>query len=123
MNDTFFKAGSNAPIFLCVGGEGPLYGDSVVSSVHCNIAVEWLNATGALMLGLEHRYYGCHNKSACPYDASTSANDKWNYLSSQQALADLASFHAHIGTTFGLTKKNKWISWGGSYPGMLAGCE
>ena len=40
VNDTFYKPGG--PVFLCVGGEGPaLTGWSVVSSVHCNVAVEY----------------------------------------------------------------------------------
>ena len=58
VNDTFFKgaADSNAPVFVCVGGEGPPLDGSVVrSSVHCNVAVEWLQETGALMVALEHR--------------------------------------------------------------------
>ena len=39
VNDTFYKPGG--PVFLCVGGEGPaLTGWSVVSSIHCNVAVE-----------------------------------------------------------------------------------
>ena len=120
VNDTFFVPGSNAPVFLCVGGEGPpLDGSVVVASVHCNVAVEWLPATGALMLAVEHRYYGCHNASACPYSAADPQPLKW--LSSRQALADLATFHAHATAAFGLTAQNKWVSWGGSYPGMLAG--
>ena len=40
VNDTFWKgATSNAPIFLCVGGEGPAFdGSVVVDSVHCSNA-------------------------------------------------------------------------------------
>ena len=56
VNDTFWKPGSDAPVFLCVGGEGPpLDGSVVVSSVHCNGAVEMLEETGALMFAVEHR--------------------------------------------------------------------
>lgn len=47
--------------------------------------------------------------------------DALQHLSSRQALADLAGFHAHVTEAFGLTAQNKWVSWGGSYPGMLAG--
>ena len=72
MNDTFWVPGSDAPIFLCVGGEGPqLDGSVLVASPHCNNAVEWLPETKALMLAVEHRYYGCHNESACPYTAGS----------------------------------------------------
>lgn len=38
------------------------------------------------------------------------------YLSSEQALADLASFRASMSATMGLDKR-KWIVFGGSYPG------
>eukprot|EP00657_Telonema_sp_P-1_P009265 TRINITY_DN3456_c0_g1_i2.p1 TRINITY_DN3456_c0_g1~~TRINITY_DN3456_c0_g1_i2.p1 ORF type:complete len:454 (+),score=116.90 TRINITY_DN3456_c0_g1_i2:66-1427(+) len=119
VNDTFFARGSSAPVFLCVGGEGPpIDGSAVVDSVHCNVAVEWLSETKALMVAVEHRYYGCHNTSACPYSASDKQPLK--FLSSRQAVEDLATAHAHISTEFGLTSDNKWVSWGGSYPGMMA---
>ncbi len=42
------------------------------------------------------------------------------YLSSEQALADLASFRQFIADQFNLTDSNKWVSFGGSYPGMVA---
>ena len=44
---------------------------------------------------------------------------KW--LSSRQALADIAQFHPYILENYGLSEKNRWIAFGGSYPGMLAG--
>ena len=117
VNDTFWRPGSDAPIFLCVGGEGPaLDGSVVVSSPHCNNAVEWLPETKApfpalhtlllphphpphppsppppppalpsqaLLFAVEHRYYGCHNASACPYSAHDAHPLQW--LSSRQAL-------------------------------------
>ena len=56
VNDTFYKGDSDAPVYLCVGGEGPpLDGSVVVSSVHCNVAVEALADTNAIMFALEHR--------------------------------------------------------------------
>lgn len=42
------------------------------------------------------------------------------YLSSQQALADLANFIGGINTKLKINKKVKWIVFGGSYPGSLA---
>ena len=37
VNDTFFVRGSNAPVFMCIGGEGtPIDWMILVSSVHCN---------------------------------------------------------------------------------------
>ncbi|KAF0711225.1 hypothetical protein As57867_005337, partial [Aphanomyces stellatus] len=39
----------------------------------------------------------------------------------QQALADLAAFQDHFNQQHNLTKANKWVTFGGSYPGMLSG--
>eukprot|EP00930_Biecheleria_cincta_P086071 TRINITY_DN75437_c0_g1_i1.p1 TRINITY_DN75437_c0_g1~~TRINITY_DN75437_c0_g1_i1.p1 ORF type:complete len:586 (+),score=58.09 TRINITY_DN75437_c0_g1_i1:33-1760(+) len=122
VNDTFWQPGSDAPIFLCVGGEGPpLDGSAVVSSVHCNVAAEWLPTKDALMFALEHRYYGCHNLSACP--VSNLADSKaLSFLSSRQAIEDVASFVTAMIDRYNLRPGiNKWVTWGGSYPGMLAG--
>jgi len=118
VNDTFWDG--SGPVFLCVGGEGPaIDGSAVTGSVHCNVAVEYLPEAKALMFAVEHRYYGCHNMSACPYSHSDPEPLKW--LSSRQALADLAAFHAYAAAEYSLSPANKWVSFGGSYPGMLAG--
>lgn len=121
MNDTFWTgAASGAPVFLCVGGEGPpLTGASVVNSVHCSNAAEWLPETGALMLALQHRYYGCFNASACPVP-DVSAPGALKFLSSRQAVGDVARFLEVVAQQYSLTSANKIVSWGGSYPGMLA---
>lgn len=42
------------------------------------------------------------------------------YLSSEQGLADLATFRQFIHSSFNLTDANRWISFGGSYPGSLS---
>mmetsp|Transcript_97031 Transcript_97031/g.256396 ORF Transcript_97031/g.256396 Transcript_97031/m.256396 type:complete len:474 (+) Transcript_97031:2-1423(+) len=121
VNDTFWKAGSSAPVFLCVGGEGPpMDGSTVVDSVHCNVAVEWLRETGALMFALEHRYYGCHNSEACPV-ANLSEPGALRFHSSRQALGDVAGFVEYATQEFALSSANRWVTFGGSYPGMLAG--
>ena len=125
VNDTFWdRSNPKAPIFLCVGGEGPpIDGSAVVDSVHCNVAVEFLQASGALMFAVEHRYYGCHNASACPVDPMREDNHDpsfLRYLSSRQALGDLSIFHGNMESKYGLTPHNRWITFGGSYPGMLA---
>lgn len=122
VNDTFWKGNANAPVFLCVGGEGPpLDGSVVVASAHCNVAVEWLQETGGIMFAVEHRYYGCHNMSACPVKSFSSGTSDLKFLSSRQALGDLAQFHHHAVDKYHLKPTNKWVSFGGSYPGMLAG--
>ena len=76
---------------------------------------------GALMVALEHRYYGPSNPFG---DYST---ENLRYLNTEQALEDIASFHDMISEKFDLLsplvageKGNKWVAWGGSYPGMVA---
>lgn len=116
VNTTYWKgADSGAPVFLCVGGEGPPLDFLVlVSSVHCNDMVELAPKHGALLLSLEHRYYG---PSTPDNDRST---ENLRFLNSEQALGDIAHFHQEMSEKFELTSANKWVSWGGSYPGMMA---
>ncbi|CAF0704571.1 unnamed protein product [Brachionus calyciflorus] len=109
VNDEFFERESG-PVFLMIGGEGeenPIWmkkGNWVVLAQKYN----------ALLVMLEHRFYG---KSRPTEDMST---DNLKYLSSEQGLADLATFRQFIHTSFNLTNSNKWISFGGSYPGSLS---
>eukprot|EP01033_Poteriospumella_lacustris_P014875 gene14875-10635_t len=117
VNDTFWKGSeNNGPVFLCVGGEGPPMDRTVLTnSVHCSDMVELASQVGALMFALEHRYYGLSN----PFgkDFST-ANLQW--LNTEQALGDLAHFISTMNEQYHLEKNNRWVTWGGSYPGMLA---
>lgn len=47
------------------------------------------------------------------------STDNLRFLSSRQALADLAHFRTSIAEARGLTNA-KWVAFGGSYPGSLA---
>lgn len=76
--------------------------------------VELAPKHGALMVALEHRYYGPSN----PFSDLATENLQW--LNSEQALEDMAFFHSFISEKFALTSANRWVTWGGSYPGMLA---
>jgi thymus-specific serine protease len=115
-------------VFLCVGGEGPALDASVlIDSVHCSgdmletarrLAEEKEEEhadsyTSITLLALEHRYYG---QSYPPTADGTSpvTNDHLVYLSSRQAVADLAHF---VNTLF---PGHRVLLFGGSYPGMLA---
>jgi len=99
------------PVFLFIGGEGAL-------------APHWLSygamadsgkKNNALMFALEHRFYG----KSHPLDDTSVSSLK--YLSSEQALADLAVFRQAMAERFRLKDDvNKWIVFGGSYPGALA---
>ncbi|XP_074646567.1 thymus-specific serine protease-like [Tubulanus polymorphus] len=108
-NDEFWRK-PDGPVFLYIGGEGAL-SSLAIQNGHI---VELAEKYGALLLAVEHRFYG------------KSVNDDGleleyiQYLSSQQALADLASFHHHTVEKYQLTSKNTWICFGGSYPGALS---
>lgn len=107
VNDTFFAG--DGPVFLMIGGEGeanPIW-------MTTGTWIEYAENFKALCLLLEHRYYG---KSHPTKDATVK---NLAYLSSEQALADLAYFRHNMSDTMDLWD-NKWIVFGGSYPGSLA---
>lgn len=76
--------------------------------------VELAPKYGAMMFALEHRYYGPSN----PFDDYSTEHMQW--LSTEQALHDIASFHQFATKKFRLPENARWVTWGGSYPGMLA---
>lgn len=111
------SSASPAPlVFLCVGGEGPAFDPTVVTTggPHCALAVEMAASRGALILALEHRFYGPSQPTGDLTVASL------RHLSSAQALADAARFVAHAKREFGIPDGARWVAFGGSYPGMLA---
>ncbi|XP_011568992.3 putative serine protease K12H4.7 [Plutella xylostella] len=110
INDTFFDYENPGPIFIMIGGEGPLDARWMVKGAW----IEYAQKFKAMCLSLEHRYYG---KSHPTEDLSTK---NLQYLSSHQALADLANFISTKTNDFKLVKEVKWIAFGGSYPGSLA---
>ncbi|KAM6970123.1 thymus-specific serine protease [Aplochiton taeniatus] len=107
VNDSFYQAGG--PVFLMIGGEGP----ANAAWMRYGTWLTYAKKLGALCLMLEHRFYG---KSHPTSDLST---DNLRFLSSRQALADLAHFRVAVATERGLTN-SKWVAFGGSYPGSLA---
>jgi pimeloyl-ACP methyl ester carboxylesterase len=111
VNDTLYKPGG--PVFLQLGGEGtadPIW--LVEGQIATNYGVQF----GALLIELEHRYYG---ESHPTPDMSV---ENLKYLTSIQALADAANF------VNGFKKckhypdidSSLWIVFGGSYSGSLA---
>ncbi|RLN93553.1 hypothetical protein BBJ28_00001724 [Nothophytophthora sp. Chile5] len=105
-----FWGGRGFPVFLYIGGEGPLGPRAISNRTFIHAMAE---KHRALLLALEHRFYG---KSYPTPDMSLS---NLRYLSSEQALADLAHFHAFVTEKYGLATE-KWVAFGGSYPGNLA---
>ncbi|CAI5694616.1 unnamed protein product [Oreochromis niloticus] len=107
INEAFYRPGG--PVFLMIGGEGP----ANPAWMEHGTWLTYAEKLGALCLMLEHRFYG---KSHPTMDLST---DNLRFLSSRQALADLAHFRTMIAKARGLTDR-KWVAFGGSYPGSLA---
>ncbi|XP_038549780.1 thymus-specific serine protease [Micropterus salmoides] len=109
VNEAYWQ-NPDGPVFLFIGGEGPIFDFDVLAGHHVEMAAEH----GALLLVLEHRFYG---GSINPDGLKT---ENLADLSSQQALADLAVFHQYISQSFNLSHRNTWISFGGSYAGALS---
>ncbi|XP_077468252.1 thymus-specific serine protease [Stigmatopora argus] len=107
VNDAFYKPGG--PVFLMIGGEGP----ANPAWMQHGTWLTYAEKLGAICFMLEHRFYG---KSHPTVDLST---ENLRFLSSRQALADLAHFRTVMADTKGLVNM-KWVAFGGSYPGSLA---
>eukprot|EP00092_Neocalanus_flemingeri_P028013 GFUD01030416.1.p1 GENE.GFUD01030416.1~~GFUD01030416.1.p1 ORF type:complete len:490 (+),score=98.51 GFUD01030416.1:89-1558(+) len=106
INWKHYKPGG--PALLMIGGEG----EANPAWMEAGSWLKYAEDEGAAMLLLEHRYYG---KSHPTPDLGVK-NLVW--LSSRQALADLAAFTIQMRETNNLT--GPWVSLGGSYPGSLA---
>lgn len=100
----------DGPVLLYIGGESGLIPEVIAGGHIVELAKEY----GALLFAVEHRYYG---KSR--FDDYLKL-ENLHFLSSQQALADLADFYEFATKAFELSEKNKWICYGGSYPGSLS---
>ncbi|KAM9665291.1 thymus-specific serine protease [Trichechus inunguis] len=103
-------AGQDGPVFLHLGGEGSLGPGSVVRGHPAALAP----ALGALVVGLEHRFYGL----SIPAGGLDMA--QLRFLSSRHALADMASAHLALSRLFNVSSSSPWICFGGSYAGSLA---
>lgn len=108
VNSDYHRPGG--PVFIHIGGEGAISARYVYNMSFMPLAQKY----GALVLALEHRYYG---ESRPTIDMST-PNLQW--LSSQQALADLANFRDAMMKKYQLQRETRWVTIGGSYPGCLS---
>ncbi|CAJ0584993.1 unnamed protein product, partial [Mesorhabditis spiculigera] len=106
-----FQNATNNVAFLMIGGEGP---ESDVWSTREDIPyMQWAAKHKAAVFDLEHRFYG----QSQPF--KTQSVDNLKYLSSRQALEDIADFIRFINKQNGWTG-TKWVVFGGSYSGALA---
>eukprot|EP01063_Lacrimia_lanifica_P007146 TRINITY_DN14523_c0_g1_i1.p1 TRINITY_DN14523_c0_g1~~TRINITY_DN14523_c0_g1_i1.p1 ORF type:complete len:546 (+),score=150.30 TRINITY_DN14523_c0_g1_i1:61-1698(+) len=123
--DETYWCGEGCPVFVYIGGEGP---QSAVSADSRLLMSDLAKQHSALLVTVEHRFYG----ESYPTPDMSDAN--MQYLSSEQALADLARIVTYIkAATPGQdtasdpplnlkasAAKSKVVGFGGSYPGDLA---
>ena len=100
---------SNNLVFLMIGGEGTLQGPPG------GFVAELGKEHSALLVALEHRFYG---ESFPNHDMSTEALSQ--YLTVDQALADLAAFTDYLQSKKFPNVPLRYFTIGGSYPGALA---
>ncbi|XP_041987863.1 putative serine protease K12H4.7 [Aricia agestis] len=110
VNDQFYDYNNPGPVFLMIGGEGPADAKWMVKGAW----IEYAKFFNALCIQLEHRYYGASHPTP---DVSVK---NLQYLSSNQALADLANFINAVNEKYKFNREVKWFAFGGSYPGSLA---
>lgn len=103
-------ASQDGPVFLHLGGEGSLGPGSVMRGHPAALAPAW----GALVIGLEHRFYGL----SVPARGLDMA--QLRFLSSRHALADVVSARLALARLFNVSFSSYWICFGGSYAGSLA---
>jgi pimeloyl-ACP methyl ester carboxylesterase len=99
--------GPSAPVLYYICGEATCTENSFRGAI-----VQHAKQYKAHMVALEHRYYG----RSQPFESLTTENMR--FLSTEQALDDLATFQKFASTQLGLS--GKWIVIGGSYAGSLA---
>ena len=104
-NDQMYKAGG--PILLMLGGEGPIGAHWMTNGLWFDVAQKH----NGVMFQLEHRFYGSSHPTP---DCSVK---NLRFLSSQQALADAATFVSWVKSQY---PSSKVFSFGGSYSGALS---
>jgi len=102
----FYESGG--PVFLFIGGEGSL------NEMPGGAWFVYAKKYKALLFAVEHRYYGMSQPTSY-----VGVEDR-KYLSSEQALADLAYFIVSMNNQHKLPPNTKWVAFGGSYAGSLA---
>ncbi|KAF2900100.1 hypothetical protein ILUMI_06086, partial [Ignelater luminosus] len=110
VNQEYYNSSYGGPVFLEIGGES----EASKFLLRRGMMIDNAKKYGALCFELEHRYYGDSHPTE---DLST---ENLEYLSVQQALADLAEFISAMNEKYEFPPHTKWIAFGGSYSGSLA---
>ncbi|KAH0454252.1 hypothetical protein IEQ34_016176 [Dendrobium chrysotoxum] len=106
-------ASTSSPIFLYTGDEASLDGDLVAGFL-----VDNARRFKALLIFVEHRYYGESNPFGSK-EAAYNNSSTLQYFSSAQALADYAELLRYLKKNLS-AENSPVIAIGGSYGGMLA---
>ncbi|CAK4647423.1 unnamed protein product [Aphanomyces euteiches] len=96
VNPAWF-GGAGYPVFLYINGEN--VADPIATTSPHMFMNELAQKYKALVVSVEHRFYG----------------------QSQPPIQGLVTVQQHIIQQRNLTSANKWVAFGGSYPGVLAG--
>lgn len=111
VNDTFYNASIKPPrLIVYIGGEAELTERYTQTGAYIDLA----NTTQSLVVSLEHRYFG----KSHPFKELTTQN--LTYLTSDQALADLAEFITFFKHQRFPKDEPTVLVVGGSYPGTLS---
>jgi pimeloyl-ACP methyl ester carboxylesterase len=109
-NLTYWNKEPNSPLIVYIGGEGSMTGSRWDSGTISKLA----NQTHAILLGLEHRFFG----ESHPFDHyNTKA---LQYLTVSQALADLDEFIRAQRDQYSCHENCSVLVVGGSYSGSLS---
>ncbi|KAK2112935.1 Thymus-specific serine protease [Saguinus oedipus] len=123
--------GQDGPIFLHLGGEGSLGPGSVMKGHPAALAPAW----GALVISLEHRFYGLSipaggldmaqlrflsSRHAVGRSSGIPSDEDRPSLPSDPRLADVVSARLALSRLFNVSSSSPWICFGGSYAGSLA---
>jgi len=106
--DDFTRGVKDPPIFFYTGNEGQV--ELYVNNT--GLMWEFGEEIGALLIFVEHRYFG----DSSPFGEEDENN--LQYLSSEQALADYATFITTFKTTHHRFSNSPIVAFGGSYGGF-----
>lgn len=101
-----FVTRKDAPVIFLAGEE------SATDKLYDPVMTRFAQQQGAYLIAIEHRYYG----ESQPFKRLTTSHLR--YLSTEQAIEDMASLQRYAQDQLGMT--GKWIVVGGSYSGNLA---
>jgi serine protease 16 len=105
-----YYTGGDAPLLVYINGEG----EGSPRTVSMPLLVQLAQQHGSLIVSLEHRFYG----KSQPF-GDTMTTDQLRLLSSQQALADLATFIEWFRAEHDIPASAKVVTFGGSYFGAF----